>query len=400
MTSTTFIATELPLFDFFQSIRDYERNVLKRQALTSDEYEWGLQALENPPFPLRTKDDLYEMVKLLWFKPYHAGGVAEPNADTYFKYQLFDPFWENVQKLVATEIGKEKKTEPEAIKETNTRGVGEGLTEEEQTGETGQADEKKEKPKPTPRSVVNQLKSNDPLTPYWVTHEAGGQTPNILKKKKRNFTFLEKAQMLPLDARRLYQFLFSIRHKAQTGTRNIFDLPGTIGKFAQQGYLEEFAFNRRTSFEWRLNILLDHLGSMAAFTHIGEVIHEFIQQSNSKHHIWYFQNVPKEHFFANVAHSSHISKEKWLQHINKDAPAQVLVFSDAGAARGGYNPDRVRYTKHFLQQLKGHEVVWMNPMPKTRWANTSAAAIELEVPMFETSDAGFKQAIHSLKMQG
>jgi uncharacterized protein with von Willebrand factor type A (vWA) domain len=77
----------------------------------------------------------------------------------------------------------------------------------------------------------------------------------------------------------------------------------------------------------------------------------------------------------------------------------VLIFSDAGAARGGLNFKRVSLTIAFLRRLKQHVryVTWVNPMPKTRWAGTTAGEIARYVPMFEGTRQGLDQSIDVLR---
>ena len=77
----------------------------------------------------------------------------------------------------------------------------------------------------------------------------------------------------------------------------------------------------------------------------------------------------------------------------------MLIFSDAGAARGGYSEERYELTKKFLAQIKQRVryIAWLNPMPRKRWANTTAADITRLVPMFEVSRRGLQDAIGVLR---
>ncbi|WP_414579694.1 hypothetical protein [Anabaena sp. CCY 9402-a] len=68
----------------------------------------------------------------------------------------------------------------------------------------------------------------------------------------------------------------------------------------------------------------------------------------------------------------------------------VLIFSDAGAARGGYSEERYELTREFITQLQHHVryIAWLNPMPRKRWFGTTAGEIAHLVPMFEVSRRG------------
>jgi hypothetical protein len=56
---------------------------------------------------------------------------------------------------------------------------------------------------------------------------------------------------------------------------------------------------------------------------------------------------------------------------------RVTIISDAGAARRGYNGDRVEATKWFLEWLSHYpiEVDWFNPVEQRYWKGTSAEDI-------------------------
>jgi uncharacterized protein with von Willebrand factor type A (vWA) domain len=73
----------------------------------------------------------------------------------------------------------------------------------------------------------------------------------------------------------------------------------------------------------------------------------------------------------------------------------VLIFSDAGAARGGYSEERYELTKEFLTKLKQkvRYIAWLNPMPHSRWNKTTAGEIARLLPMFEVSRPGVQDAI-------
>lgn len=76
----------------------------------------------------------------------------------------------------------------------------------------------------------------------------------------------------------------------------------------------------------------------------------------------------------------------------------MLIFSDAGAARGGYSQKRVELTAAFLQQIKAkvRYVAWLNPMPESRWQGTAGEVARL-VPMFEMARRGLQDAIALLR---
>jgi uncharacterized protein with von Willebrand factor type A (vWA) domain len=78
----------------------------------------------------------------------------------------------------------------------------------------------------------------------------------------------------------------------------------------------------------------------------------------------------------------------------------VLVFSDAGAARGTWNETRIEDTATFLYQLRllgAEQFAWLNALPPDRWQGTSAGVIAQFVPMFYLDGVGLARAIGVLR---
>jgi uncharacterized protein with von Willebrand factor type A (vWA) domain len=88
----------------------------------------------------------------------------------------------------------------------------------------------------------------------------------------------------------------------------------------------------------------------------------------------FFANVPRRSLFTSPALADGTPAQAIYQ---KYAGAGLLVISDAGAARGFLNRSRVEQTQRFLADAnkRTRAIVWMNPMPKDRWAGTTAQAI-------------------------
>jgi uncharacterized protein with von Willebrand factor type A (vWA) domain len=63
--------------------------------------------------------------------------------------------------------------------------------------------------------------------------------------------------------------------------------------------------------------------------------------------------------------------------LRRHAGAGLLVVSDAGSARGYLNRRRALQTAAFLAEARRlfPTIVWLNPMPRARWAGTTAALV-------------------------
>ena len=77
----------------------------------------------------------------------------------------------------------------------------------------------------------------------------------------------------------------------------------------------------------------------------------------------------------------------------------VLVIGDAGAARGQFDITRLLDSVAMVKALRGGSagVAWLNPVPKDRWARTTAGQLARHVPMFPFSRPGLYLAVDVLR---
>jgi uncharacterized protein with von Willebrand factor type A (vWA) domain len=116
--------------------------------------------------------------------------------------------------------------------------------------------------------------------------------------------------------------------------------------------------------------------------------------------VYYFHNCPVGALFHDPFFQSADGIDQVLHKVSSDY-AGVLIVSDGGAAYGRWNPHRLQLTEQFLQQTyqQVRYLAWLNPMPQTRWASTTAGAIASQVPMFEFNRTGLDAAIGVLRGQ-
>jgi uncharacterized protein with von Willebrand factor type A (vWA) domain len=114
--------------------------------------------------------------------------------------------------------------------------------------------------------------------------------------------------------------------------------------------------------------------------------------------IYYFHNCPSDYLYQDPYHQVAEPVNELLSQFHCDYTG-VLIFSDAGAARGAFSQERLDLTAEFLDRLRQQlrYVAWLNPMPRDRWSGTTAGAIAQLVPMFELSRQGLLQAIDVLR---
>jgi uncharacterized protein len=390
---------QLPLFDFFKSIMHWEKYELEhRSVLTAEAYELLVEGLKNCPFPLDTPDDYYRLCKFLWFKPFHADAQTllqngeKTAVDATFR-QKFDNFWTDLTTYVTPKI--------EAIKPIVTLPT-ETVESRDLADRMAQEKEKKElSPDINPKAETQQPTGNE-LTDFWVSFEKnteGGETTIFqMPTPTRHFSFLEKNQFLPLDIRRLYQMLLTVRRISFDGERSDWDFEESLNSIIRQGYLTEFAYRRQPRTWLGVHLLLDYGGSMVAFDHFSDLMSTFVENIGGENSfVWYCHNTPTDCVFRDKDERDAVKVDDWLNILEKQSPAQILIFSDGGAARGYRNPDRITAANNFLDKLRKHRVAWVNPMPRDRWSGTTAEVIEQKVAMFDATDANFVAAMQAIK---
>jgi uncharacterized protein len=113
---------------------------------------------------------------------------------------------------------------------------------------------------------------------------------------------------------------------------------------------------------------------------------------------FYFHNTPDDLLMTSPAFTDAQSIQTFIQGISS-RQIVFLIVSDAGAARGIRNVDRIDATCQFLRYLFRTKlrVVWLNPVPRNRWTGSSAEALQRVVPMFEIDRLGMDRAIAALK---
>ncbi len=116
--------------------------------------------------------------------------------------------------------------------------------------------------------------------------------------------------------------------------------------------------------------------------------------------VYYFRNSPQPSLYT-TAKLIPTHKQKLAQLLPKFNPnhTSILIFSDGGAARGGLNPHRIELTADFLAQVKPfvQQIVWLNPVPKSRWESTTASYIADDVPMFDFTPSGWRNLLRCLR---
>jgi uncharacterized protein len=212
--------------------------------------------------------------------------------------------------------------------------------------------------------------------------------------------FILAGDYLPVTQRQMKQSWRHLRRMVREGMKTELDLEQTVSQISSKGMLLEPVLVPRRVNRTELILLIDRDGSMAAFHALGERLVETAVMGGKlgKTETYYFKNCPMGYLYHDRVHSESETLAEVQTKLQRDRTV-VLIFSDAGAARGGLNYDRVGLTLTFLQELRSHVryVTWLNPMPKSRWAGTTAAEIARLLPMFDSTREGLDRAIDVLQ---
>jgi uncharacterized protein len=207
------------------------------------------------------------------------------------------------------------------------------------------------------------------------------------------------AQYLPVTSREMKQGWRFLRRRVREVTLEELDVAGTVEKNCRYGILPEPVMMARYTNQVKLVLLVDQGGSMVPFHHLSrQLIDKAERGGNIKQtSVYYFQNYPEKYLYSDPTRLKAQLITNFLEFIDKKT--SVLIVSDAGAARGNYNPERVEYTRKFIEQLQQsvNYYAWLNPMPNDSWQYTTSAEIARFVPMFEMSREGLSAAINTLR---
>ena len=212
--------------------------------------------------------------------------------------------------------------------------------------------------------------------------------------------FLLKHEYFPITPRQMKQSWRYLRRLERSGKATELDIKATVNQISRQGFLLKPVFVAPRINRTQLLLLIDYDGSMLPFHRLADLLAETVQQAGKlgKTSIYYFQNCPLEYLY----HDPYHQKAELISQILPKLDAKwtvALIFSDAGALRGGLSSKRIKLTADFLEQLRQqvNYLAWLNPMPHSRWKGTSAGEIACLVPMFEVSSQGFQETINVLR---
>ncbi|WP_300451778.1 VWA domain-containing protein [Accumulibacter sp.] len=165
------------------------------------------------------------------------------------------------------------------------------------------------------------------------------------------------------------------RRSTRRGPRRELDLAATIRERCRRGRLLQPVCRARRANSARLLVLADTSASMDPWRPFLATLADSLRLGRlASAELRYFSNLPRSQLFADVDLTDPQARDEVLR---RHAGAGLLVLSDAGSARGYLNRRRALQTAAFLAEAASlfPAIVWINPMPRTRWAGTTAALV-------------------------
>jgi uncharacterized protein len=398
MTSPGFF----PLLEVFQQLqyRDF--------PLGTDEYVLALRAMESG-FGGGSREDLLLLCQSLWA---HSAEECEQVADVLDGLLPLAVTPEYLESLDAApaEADRASGGRPAAA-DDSPDGAGTGPA-----AGTGAAEDAAQGPddgagsgeQPGDGSRDAQPARRPGYRPVWLHGTPGPGTVSALTGRLAPRTWQLNPRFdfigsLPVTARQISQAWRRYRRMGRSGQRIEYDADATVARLYRDGILLEPVLVPQRTNQARLLILEDVGGSMTPFRYVtSSVVEGAGHVGLARVDVRYFHNVPRDAVFRD-------RDQRVLVPIDEAAApfagGAILIYSDAGAARGGRDNGRVGQTAQMLAALRRHttSIAWLNPVPRERWPGTTAEAIcDLEgfVPMYPLDRAGLTDAVNVLRGRG
>lgn len=238
------------------------------------------------------------------------------------------------------------------------------------------------------------LETDDPMM---IVQAIRRSVRDDLTMQRPRFSLL--TEYFPVTRRQMKQSWRHLRCPVREGPPEEIDVRATIEEIGRQGIFLEPVLVPRRSNRAELVLLIDQDGSMVPFHALSRQLVATAQRGGRLRRagVYYFHDYPDGYLYRDPVRLEAHPVSEVLASMGERAV--VLIVSDAGTARGNFDPERVERTRIFIQQLKQsvRRYAWLNPMPADRWPGTTAGAIALIVPMFEMSRHGLDAAVSALQ---
>ncbi len=198
----------------------------------------------------------------------------------------------------------------------------------------------------------------------------------------------------PVSRRSMSYGWRSLRRMRADGPRSVVDVGATVGRLARIGAYTGPVMVRRRVSHGRLVLLVDQQGSMVPFHRWSrDLVETAVAERTIEVNVFYFYNVPQAFLYLDEHLTRPIAMAEVLAGMEEETV--VVMVSDAGAARGRRDRDRLRETTRFVGRVRSRTslVGWLNPMPRERWERSGAGILAYLLPMGAMDRDGFLELL-------
>jgi hypothetical protein len=356
---------ELPLLEIFNSLR--HRHGL---PLGVEEYLVVVRSLQ-AGFGVESRQELEQLCCTLW---------AKSNDESRLIRRLFEQMW--------------KQIESRPSDSTSTRSPSRTPKKSEANLPDTLLSELSEELKPEleePPSLT--LEMDEPVQVV----QAVRQSRRDSELKRPRYSLL--SEYFPVTKRQMKQSWRYLRRPVREGAATELDVEATVEKMGREGFLLKPVLLPPRTNRTDLVLMIDQEGSMVPFHALSRQLVETAERGGRlrQTRVFYFHDYADEYLYRHPALLNAQPIDEVLAEVGERAV--VLIVSDAGAARGNFDGERVKATQKWIEQLQQsvQYVAWLNPMPRESWQHTTAGEIKRFVPMFEMSRQGMNRAISVLR---
>jgi uncharacterized protein len=184
-------------------------------------------------------------------------------------------------------------------------------------------------------------------------------------------------QQLPIDGQTVQRTWQRLRVVTVAGQLQELDMDRTVAQIMQTGLLEQVVMRSIGRTRGNVVVLVDEDTPMLPFRPVIQPIVDMVEQRRVGETVLYrFSTYPVDYLYQWQRPAEAIAVSSVLSRLHRSRTLVVIV-SDGGAASRTFNPARLQRTGAFLERLLPcvRDVLWVNPLPESRWVGTSAAAI-------------------------
>jgi uncharacterized protein len=183
--------------------------------------------------------------------------------------------------------------------------------------------------------------------------------------------------LLPTSVPRVQESWRSLRSASPTARLDEVDVDRTVAQFCRDGVWGDVVLRSSLVARSELVVLVDEGAAMIPFMPALRPLFQAIEGGwVSPARLYRFTGYPERFLYEWLHPSRAIAVTDVLARLHCSRTI-VVVVSDAGAAIGVGDDDRLEGIQRFLVQWRRsvRQLLWINPLPEARWAGTPAAEI-------------------------